>query len=76
MPRAAREEPNMNHSNGRPMNGQPKSPARTVKEDDDQTDENIFLFVPNLIGTLHYLLNEKYVLIPYGLQATPASCSP
>jgi hypothetical protein len=29
-------------------NGKPKTPARVVP--DDQTDENIFLFVPNLIG--------------------------
>jgi hypothetical protein len=29
-------------------NGKPKAPARVVP--DDQTDENIFLFVPNLIG--------------------------
>lgn len=28
-------------------NGTPKEPAR---EADDQTNENIFLFVPNLIG--------------------------
>lgn len=28
-------------------NGAPKEPARQA---DDQTDENIFLFVPNLIG--------------------------
>lgn len=28
-------------------NGTPKEPARKA---DDQTDENIFLFVPNLIG--------------------------
>jgi hypothetical protein len=30
-------------------NGKPKAPVRVVPE--DQTDENIFLFVPNLIGT-------------------------
>jgi hypothetical protein len=29
-------------------NGTPKEPVRV---EDDQTNENIFLFVPNLIGT-------------------------
>ena len=29
-------------------NGKPKAPVRSVPE--DQTDENIILFVPNLIG--------------------------
>jgi hypothetical protein len=40
----------MKYTNGRPINGHPRSPARTVEEESDQTDENIFLFVPNLIG--------------------------
>ena len=41
----------MNQANGRPMNGRPRSPPRTVEEKDAEgTDENIFLFVPNLIG--------------------------
>ena len=53
MPRRAREETNMNHANGTPLNGHPKSPARAVADaHEDETDENIFLFVPNLIGTL------------------------
>lgn len=40
--------------NATPINGHPKRPARNVVEEkeDDQTDENIFIFVPNLIGTL------------------------
>ena len=50
------EEPNMNGhangslANGRPLNGHAKGAAHDEMEDDDQTDENIFLFVPNLIG--------------------------
>lgn len=35
-------------------NGKPKAPVRSVPE--DQTDENIFLFVPNLIGYLRIVL--------------------
>lgn len=35
-----------------PLNGHPKSPTRAIVEakEDEQTDENIFIFVPNLIG--------------------------
>ncbi|KAK3057403.1 phosphatidylinositol synthase 1 (CDP-alcohol phosphatidyltransferase1) [Extremus antarcticus] len=62
----------MNHSNGRPMNGQPKSPARTVKEDDDQTDENIFLFVPNLIGYSRVVLALASL---YFMPLHPRRCS-
>lgn len=36
-------------ANGRPANGVPRAPAQE-EEEDEQTDENIFLFVPNLIG--------------------------
>jgi hypothetical protein len=50
MSRKAREEPALNHTNGTPLNGHPRSPARTTEQEDDETDENIFLFVPNLIG--------------------------
>jgi len=31
-------------------NGHAKVPASKVAEDDEQSQENIFLFVPNLIG--------------------------
>lgn len=37
------------HSNGRPVNGTPRG-APAQAEESDETDENIFLFVPNLIG--------------------------
>ena len=51
MSRTAREQTNMSPPNSRPMNGHARSPARRSKQDDDdQTNENIFLFVPNLIG--------------------------
>jgi hypothetical protein len=36
-------------SNGRPLNGHAKGPAQPEQQV-DQTDENIFLFIPNLIG--------------------------
>lgn len=36
------------HANGKPVNGTPRGPVQD--EEDDQTDENIFVFVPNLIG--------------------------
>lgn len=37
-------------TNGSPLNGHPRAPAQN-EEREDETDENIFLFVPNLIGT-------------------------
>ena len=37
-------------------NGKPKAPVRSVPE--DQTDENIFLFVPNLIGMSIAILQD------------------
>lgn len=39
--------------NGSPLNGHPPAPAQNHARE-DETDENIFLFVPNLIGTLSY----------------------
>lgn len=45
------EEPELKHSNGhtngRPLNGKPRG---SVEEEDEQTNENIFIFIPNLIG--------------------------
>lgn len=39
------------HLNGSTQqNGHPKAPQTAVANNDDQTDENIFLFIPNLIG--------------------------
>lgn len=35
------------HANGRLRNGKPRGP---IIEEDEETNENIFLFVPNLIG--------------------------
>lgn len=36
-------------ANGAPLNGHPRGPD-VDEEEDEQTDENIFVFVPNLIG--------------------------
>lgn len=45
------EEPNMDHNtNGHAMNGYPKGPEQDLVEESEKTQENIFLFVPNLIG--------------------------
>ena len=50
------EEMNMDHHmnghamNGHAMNGHAKGPVREVEDDEEKTAENIFLFVPNLIG--------------------------
>ena len=38
------------HANGKPVNGAPRGPIQDAE--DEQTDENIFVFVPNLIGRL------------------------
>jgi CDP-diacylglycerol--inositol 3-phosphatidyltransferase len=57
MARTATQQTSANHTNGTPngmpLNGHPKSPTRAIVEakEDEQTDENIFIFVPNLIGT-------------------------
>jgi len=37
------------HANGTALNGKPRGPARR-EVPEDETNENIFLFVPNLIG--------------------------
>lgn len=55
MPQQAREDTDMSDTNGTlngvPLNGHPKGPTRAVAEEEsDETNENIFLFVPNLIG--------------------------
>ncbi|KAK0959924.1 phosphatidylinositol synthase 1 (CDP-alcohol phosphatidyltransferase1), partial [Friedmanniomyces endolithicus] len=39
----------LSQPNGRPANGVPRAPAPAEQESQEQTDENIFLFVPNLI---------------------------
>lgn len=45
------EEPELKHANGhangKAMNGKPRE---LMPLEDDQTDENIFVFIPNLIG--------------------------
>lgn len=38
------------HSNGSIQNGHPKGSGSVVEDDDEETNENIFLFIPNLIG--------------------------
>ena len=38
------------HADRSLANGHAKGPARKVAEGDEQSQENIFLFVPNLIG--------------------------
>lgn len=52
MARNSREETDTSQvrMNGTPLNGHARGPAQDVEKEDDQTDENIFLFVPNLIG--------------------------
>lgn len=70
------EEMSMNHTNGHPINGHPRGSGRDVEEKDEQTDENIFLFVPNLIGVLcpnHQPVTV--VLTMYVMQAMHGSSS-
>ena len=46
--------------NGAPLNGHPKGPTHAVAEEEsDQTNENIFLFVPNLIGSSYHCMRSK-----------------
>ncbi|KAK4504803.1 hypothetical protein PRZ48_002765 [Zasmidium cellare] len=51
------EEPELKqangHTNGRPLNGKPRGP---VEEESNQTNENIFIFIPNLIGYFRIVL--------------------
>lgn len=47
-PRQRRQE--FTRTNGNPVNGTPQGPPAQTGRPDDETDENIFLFVPNLIG--------------------------
>ncbi|KAK3113620.1 phosphatidylinositol synthase 1 (CDP-alcohol phosphatidyltransferase1) [Teratosphaeriaceae sp. CCFEE 6253] len=58
-------------SNGRPANGTPRAPAQ-AKETDEQTTENIFLFVPNLIGYARILLAIASL---YFMPLHPRRCS-
>ena len=51
------EEPTTNghtngHLNGHVLNGHPKGPLTERDEDEEKTEENVFLFAPNLIGML------------------------
>lgn len=47
--------------NGRPINGKPRAPAHdaVAGAEDDQTNENIFMFIPNLIGEHPSRLNRN-----------------
>lgn len=46
---------NASNANGRELNGRPRALVKTEdqEENDDQTKENIFMFIPNLIGERH-----------------------
>lgn len=46
------------NANGRAMNGKPRAPVQADVED-DQTDENIFVFIPNLIGEKADIILQK-----------------
>lgn len=62
------EETNVDHHmnghamNGHAMNGHVKGPARDEEDGEEKTAENIFLFVPNLIGMRRrlYRLENTY----------------
>ncbi|KAK4889991.1 phosphatidylinositol synthase 1 (CDP-alcohol phosphatidyltransferase1) [Elasticomyces elasticus] len=56
---------------GRPANGAPRAPV-SAREADDQTDENIFLFVPNLIG---YIRIVHCIASLYFMPLHPRRCS-
>lgn len=76
--RANAKVANGSAANGRPMNGKPQAPAQdAVNERGDETDENIFLFYPNLIGEHSFtVLVVGQTLIIFISQGTPASFSP
>ncbi|TKA69350.1 hypothetical protein B0A55_08166 [Friedmanniomyces simplex] len=57
--------------NGRPANGVPRAPAQ-AEQDNEQTDENIFLFVPNLIGYARIVL---CIASLYFMPLHPRRCS-
>ena len=46
-------------ANGSIQNGHPKGSGGVVEDDDEETNENIFLFIPNLIGEYRYLGDNK-----------------
>jgi hypothetical protein len=55
MPQSSRTEQELGRTNGaeangRPLNGTPRAADSVEDREDDQTKENIFLFIPNLIG--------------------------
>ena len=61
-------------ANGTPTNGLSKRPTRAVAEEkeDDETDENIFVFVPNLIGYARVVLA---LVSLYFMPLHPRRCS-
>ncbi|KAK0264455.1 phosphatidylinositol synthase 1 (CDP-alcohol phosphatidyltransferase1) [Friedmanniomyces endolithicus] len=58
--------------NGRPANGVPRAPAPVEDTSKEQTDENIFLFVPNLIGYARIIL---CIASLYFMPLHPRRCS-
>lgn len=44
---------NGSNENGSPTNGKPRAPVQVQDGEDDKTNENIFMFIPNLIGEHH-----------------------
>ncbi|PPJ50670.1 hypothetical protein CBER1_05259 [Cercospora berteroae] len=61
------------HLNGSTQqNGHPKAPQNAVNHNDDQTDENIFLFIPNLIGYARIVLAIASL---YFMPLHPRRCS-
>jgi hypothetical protein len=54
MPQDLGDEQVSPRSSGRLGNGQPRAAVSEVEETvDDQTNENIFMFIPNQIGELY-----------------------
>ncbi|KAK3671289.1 phosphatidylinositol synthase 1 (CDP-alcohol phosphatidyltransferase1) [Recurvomyces mirabilis] len=69
--RAAANKPS--EMNGRTtQNGTPRGPQAVLQEQDDETDENIFLFVPNLIGYFRIVL---CIASLYFMPLHPRRCS-